>query len=50
MAWGKLKSALLAMVKGILAFRPDERLTAMEVLGSEWMRRWGLPALAKVAA
>ncbi|KAK1145750.1 hypothetical protein N8T08_003988 [Aspergillus melleus] len=44
------KSALLAMVKGMLAFRPDERLTAMEVLGSGWMRRWGLPALAKVAA
>ncbi|KAL2365313.1 hypothetical protein RJZ56_001693 [Blastomyces dermatitidis] len=36
------KSALLAMFRGMLACRPSERLAAMEIVGSEWMRRWAL--------
>ena len=42
------KSALLAMLRGMLALRPSERLTAMEVVGSEWMRTWALPVLGKI--
>lgn len=41
------KSALLDMLKGMLAFRSKERLTAAEILESEWMRRWALPVLGK---
>ncbi|OJJ51295.1 hypothetical protein ASPZODRAFT_148598 [Penicilliopsis zonata CBS 506.65] len=44
------KSALLTMFRGMLAFRPNERLTATEILESEWMVRWALPAPEKVAA
>ncbi|OJJ52299.1 hypothetical protein ASPSYDRAFT_62949 [Aspergillus sydowii CBS 593.65] len=44
------KSALLTMLRGMLAFRPNERLTATEIMGSEWMRSWALPVLGKVAA
>ncbi|KAJ0418441.1 kinase-like protein [Aspergillus carlsbadensis] len=43
------KSALLAMFRKMLAFRPEERLTAAEIMQSEWMLRWALPALGKVA-
>ncbi|KAF5576745.1 kinase domain-containing protein [Fusarium pseudoanthophilum] len=35
--------AFLDMVKGMLRFRPEERLTADQVLRSEWMRVWALP-------
>ncbi|GAD91861.1 protein kinase domain protein [Paecilomyces variotii No. 5] len=39
------KDALLQMIRDMLAFRPTERLTAAEVMESEWMVRWGLPVL-----
>ncbi|KAK2737609.1 hypothetical protein FQN55_000965 [Onygenales sp. PD_40] len=39
------KTALLNMLRGMLAYRPDERLTATETIESEWMVRWALPAL-----
>ncbi|KAL3480486.1 kinase-like domain-containing protein [Aspergillus californicus] len=41
------KNALLTMVRGMLAFRPDERLTATEIMESEWMLRWAFPVLEK---
>lgn len=34
------KSALLTILRGMLAFRPRERLTAAEITKSEWMLRW----------
>ena len=36
--------AILDLVGRMLAFEPGERLTIEEVLGSEWMVRWVLPA------
>lgn len=44
------RTALLTMLRGMLAFRPNERLTAMEIVESEWMLRWALPVLGKVSA
>ncbi|KFH41460.1 Protein kinase-like protein [Hapsidospora chrysogenum ATCC 11550] len=35
--------AILSLMRGMLTFRPEERLTIEEVLGSEWMTRWALP-------
>lgn len=32
--------AFIEMMRGMLRFRPEERLTAKEVLQSEWMVRW----------
>ncbi|KAL4885603.1 kinase-like domain-containing protein [Aspergillus karnatakaensis] len=40
-------SALFNMFRGMLAFRPSERLTAAEIVESEWMQRWALPELGK---
>ncbi|KAL7359747.1 protein kinase [Histoplasma ohiense] len=42
--------ALLTMLRGMLAFKPNERLTSTEIMESEWMLRWALPELGKVAA
>lgn len=42
------KTALFAMLKAMLAFRPDGRLTAAEILETEWMRKWALPLLGIV--
>lgn len=44
------KSALFAMLKGMLTFGPGERSTAEEVMHSEWMTKLGLPALQKMKA
>lgn len=41
------KAVLFAMLKAMLAFRPEERLTAAEVLRSRWMKDWALPELEK---
>lgn len=38
--------ALLAMFRGMLAFQPDERLSAREIMESEWVQKWALPCLA----
>ena len=35
----------LDMVRVMLKWRPEERLTARGVLETEWMRIWGLSAL-----
>lgn len=42
------KAAILAMLRPMLAFRPEERASAAAVLGSEWMVKWGLPQFEKV--
>ncbi|KAL3460758.1 kinase-like protein [Aspergillus heterothallicus] len=34
-----------AMLLSMLAFRPNERATAQQVLHSKWMKDWGQPAL-----
>ncbi|KAK2763137.1 hypothetical protein FQN54_009773 [Arachnomyces sp. PD_36] len=36
-------SAILDLMRRMLAFRPEDRPTAEEVLNSEWMTRWALP-------
>ncbi|KAE8154969.1 kinase-like domain-containing protein [Aspergillus avenaceus] len=40
--------ALFDMLHAMLAFRPEERLTAVEVMGCEWMQRWALPELTRM--
>ncbi|KAG5914910.1 hypothetical protein E4U53_004572, partial [Claviceps sorghi] len=37
--------AILDLIRGMLRFRPEERLAIDEVLRSEWMVKWALPAL-----
>lgn len=37
--------AILDLMRRMLVFRPHERLTAEEVLRSEWMVKWALPEL-----
>ncbi|KAF2850918.1 protein kinase [Plenodomus tracheiphilus IPT5] len=39
--------AILELMRGMLRFRPEERLTVEQVLMSEWMVGWGMPALEK---
>ncbi|KAK2873820.1 hypothetical protein FQN49_002044 [Arthroderma sp. PD_2] len=41
-------AALLAMIRPMLAYRPDERATIETVLNSKWMAVWGLPEFEKV--
>ena len=36
-------AAILDLMRRMLAFRPQDRLTADEVLKSEWMVKWALP-------
>ncbi|KAG6357472.1 hypothetical protein INS49_013349 [Diaporthe citri] len=38
-------SAILALMRSMLRFRPEERLTIEKVLESEWMVKWALPQL-----
>jgi serine/threonine protein kinase len=42
------KVALLSMLKAMLAFIPEERPTAQEVLNCEWMQKWALPELFQI--
>lgn len=37
------QAAFLDLMRRMLVFRPEERLTADEVLQSEWTVRWRLP-------
>ncbi|KAF6813997.1 hypothetical protein CMUS01_12724 [Colletotrichum musicola] len=41
------KDAMLRLLRWMLAWRPAERLSAPEVLETEWMTRWALPAYRK---
>ncbi|QVM13382.1 hypothetical protein D8B26_007992 [Coccidioides posadasii str. Silveira] len=38
-------AAILDLMRRMLAFRPEQRPTAEEILKSEWMVKWALPAL-----
>ncbi|GAB7355544.1 hypothetical protein MBLNU459_g6021t2 [Dothideomycetes sp. NU459] len=42
------RDALLAMLKLMLSFRPEERPTAKQVLELEWMVKWALPEYNKI--
>ncbi|KAI0002628.1 kinase domain-containing protein [Xylariaceae sp. FL0662B] len=37
------RDAFFEMIRGMLAFRPGDRLSASQVLQTEWMRRWAIP-------
>lgn len=41
---GEEKAALLKMLRAMLAYQPADRIKAQDILRSEWMLRWGLPA------
>lgn len=43
----KETQAILDLMRGMLKFRPSERLTIDEVLKSEWMVDWALPELGQ---
>lgn len=43
----KETQAILDLMRGMLKFRPKERLTIEEVLKSEWMVNWALPQLGQ---
>ncbi|KAL8982760.1 MAG: hypothetical protein Q9177_005173 [Variospora cf. flavescens] len=40
------QDALLQLLKGMLAYHPKERFTITDVVHSEWMERFGKPAIA----
>lgn len=42
------KRAFFTMLRGMLVFDPKKRLTATEIIDTEWMQRWALPSLEKV--
>ncbi|KAF5019605.1 hypothetical protein F66182_8391 [Fusarium sp. NRRL 66182] len=44
------KEAFIDMMKRIITFRPEERITAKELLETRWMKKWALPELRKLAA
>ena len=39
---------MLNMLRGMLTYMPDKRLTAAEVMESEWMLRWAPPVLERM--
>ena len=39
--------AILELMRRMFVFRPDDRLTAEEVLQSKWMVKWALPEFYK---
>ncbi|WYZ42239.1 hypothetical protein EsH8_V_001134 [Colletotrichum jinshuiense] len=41
------RTVLFEMLRGMLAFRPGDRLVAKQVLKTEWMRNWAIPASEK---
>ncbi|PWY64779.1 kinase-like protein [Aspergillus sclerotioniger CBS 115572] len=41
------KRAILDMLRPMLVFKPEERATVQDVLRSDWMVHWGLPAIEK---
>ncbi|KAF6826993.1 protein kinase [Colletotrichum plurivorum] len=42
-------TAILDLMRGMLRFRPEDRLTMEEVLKSRWMVQWALPQLEEKA-
>jgi serine/threonine-protein kinase SRPK3 len=43
----KETQAILDLMRSMLKFRPEERLTIDEVLKSEWMVKWAMPQLGQ---
>lgn len=41
------RDALYDMVRGMLVFRPGDRLDANQVLRTDWMRKWAIPEAEK---
>lgn len=39
--------AILKLMRGMLRFRPEDRLTIDDVVRSEWMVKWALPELER---
>ncbi|KAF2277022.1 kinase-like protein [Westerdykella ornata] len=44
------KTALEELLRSMLAWKPEEGPTALQVLESEWMRKWALPDLERMDA
>ncbi|RAH71180.1 kinase-like protein [Aspergillus aculeatinus CBS 121060] len=42
------RDAIFDMLRPMLAFRPEERCTTKQILESEWMVKWALPAYEKI--
>jgi serine/threonine-protein kinase SRPK3 len=42
------KAALLKMLKAMMAFKPGDRMTAEQIIKSEWMEKWALPELSRL--
>lgn len=42
------RRAFLTMLRGMLAYKPEDRTTVKQVLESEWMTKWALPAYNKM--
>jgi serine/threonine protein kinase len=42
------KTALLKMLRAMLSYEPADRIKAQDVLGTEWMLSYGLPALSEL--
>ncbi|KAK8061438.1 protein kinase-like protein [Apiospora phragmitis] len=41
------RDALFEMIRGMLVFKPGDRLSASRVLRTEWMRKWAVPEAEK---
>lgn len=42
------RDALVAMLRPMLSFEPKNRLSAQQVLESEWMVKWAIPEYEKI--
>ena len=43
------KAAVMDMLRSMLSFEPEKRLTAHDVLKSEWMEKWALPDMRNLS-
>jgi hypothetical protein len=41
------KAAVMDMLRSMLSFEPEKRLTAQEILKCRWIERWALPDFRK---
>jgi len=41
------KGAFLSLMRQMLVYRPEERVSAEELLRSEWMVKWAMPAFER---
>lgn len=42
------KDALLAMLRSMMRYKPEDRITAAEALETEWMKKWAIPEYEKI--